>query len=150
MLPFRDCCTNYVLLTQSNTIQLPPLTTPPQAWRPGPRCLHYPNKHTPPTRKCGLHWDNSVRKDDVIMGGKIPYSAHSPRSALTLRVLEVVSPQGSDLVLATHIPHCETDILVFHCLHIKTYKRKSTQNIGNYVAGKTKILAIANITRKNR
>jgi len=29
-----------------------------------------------------------------------------------LRVLVVVAPQGADLVLATHIPHSEADVLV--------------------------------------
>ena len=42
---------------------------------------------------------------------------------LTLCVLEVVPPQWPDLVLATHIPHCEAYILVFHCFYIKTCKR---------------------------
>ena len=45
-----------------------------------------------------------------------------------LCVLEVVSPQGSDLVLATHVPHRETDIFIFYCLHIETFtwERKGT------------------------
>ena len=37
-----------------------------------------------------------------------------------LCVLEIVSPEGSDFVLATHIPNSEADVLVFHCLHIET------------------------------
>ena len=39
---------------------------------------------------------------------------------LYLCVLEVVSPQRSDLVLTTDVPDCETDVLVLDCLHIKT------------------------------
>lgn len=39
---------------------------------------------------------------------------------VTLCVLEVVSPKGTDLVLATHVPHREADVLVLHCLHIET------------------------------
>lgn len=39
---------------------------------------------------------------------------------LTLGVLEVVPPQGTNLVLATHIPHGEADVLVLHGLHIET------------------------------
>lgn len=42
---------------------------------------------------------------------------------LTLCVLKVVSPEGADLVLTTHIPHSETDVLVLHCLHIKPWKK---------------------------
>ena len=38
-----------------------------------------------------------------------------------LCILEVVSPQRSDLVLATHVPYCKRDILVLHCLHIEPY-----------------------------
>eukprot|EP00891_Asterochloris_glomerata_P004315 jgi/Astpho2/4315/Aster-x1212 len=36
-----------------------------------------------------------------------------------LGVLEVVPPQGPDFVLASHIPDCEADVLVLHCLHIE-------------------------------
>ena len=32
-----------------------------------------------------------------------------------------MSPERSDLVLATHIPNSETDILIFYGLHIETY-----------------------------
>lgn len=41
----------------------------------------------------------------------------------TLCVLEVVSPQRTDLVLTADVPHCETDVLVLHRLHIKTDSR---------------------------
>ena len=34
--------------------------------------------------------------------------------------LKVVSPEGSDLVLATYIPHSKANVFVFHCLHIET------------------------------
>lgn len=37
-----------------------------------------------------------------------------------LCVLEVMSPERSDLVLATNVPYSETDILKFYCLHIET------------------------------
>ena len=36
-----------------------------------------------------------------------------------LSVLEVMSPQGSDFVLTTHVPDSETDVLVFNSLHIE-------------------------------
>lgn len=39
----------------------------------------------------------------------------------TLGVLEVVSPERPNLVLATYIPYCEADILIFHCFHIKPF-----------------------------
>jgi len=38
----------------------------------------------------------------------------------TLGVLEVVSPEGTDLILTSHIPHGEVDVLVLHSLHIET------------------------------
>lgn len=41
-------------------------------------------------------------------------------SAPYLCVLEVVSPQRSDLVLTTDIPNCEADVLVLNGLHIET------------------------------
>lgn len=37
----------------------------------------------------------------------------------TLGILEVMPPEGSDLVLPTHVPHGETDVLVFHRLHVE-------------------------------
>ena len=42
----------------------------------------------------------------------------------SLGVLEVVSPERSDLVLAAHIPHCEADVFVFYCLHVESYREK--------------------------
>ena len=33
--------------------------------------------------------------------------------------LEVVSPERSDLVLATHVPDCEADVLVLNRLHVE-------------------------------
>lgn len=37
----------------------------------------------------------------------------------TLGVLEVMSPQGTDLVLATDIPHGELNVLVLHGLNVE-------------------------------
>lgn len=37
-----------------------------------------------------------------------------------LCVLEVVPPEGADLVLTAHIPHGETNVLVLNSLHVKT------------------------------
>lgn len=39
----------------------------------------------------------------------------------TLGVLVVVSPQGSDLVLSSDIPHCEADVLILDSLDVETY-----------------------------
>ena len=39
----------------------------------------------------------------------------------TLGVLEVMSPQRTDLVLSTDIPDCELDVLVFDSLDVETY-----------------------------
>lgn len=44
------------------------------------------------------------------------------QTSFTLSVLEVMSPQWSDLVLTTHIPHSETNVLIFYRLNIKTCK----------------------------
>ena len=41
------------------------------------------------------------------------------RAWRTLGVLEVVSPQGADLVLATDVPHGEADVFVLHRLHVE-------------------------------
>ena len=41
-----------------------------------------------------------------------------------LCVLEVVPPEGSDLVLATNVPYCETNILVFYSFHVETCEDK--------------------------
>jgi len=38
----------------------------------------------------------------------------------TLSVLEVVPPEGTDLVLTSHIPHGEVDVLVLHSLDVET------------------------------
>lgn len=35
-----------------------------------------------------------------------------------------MSPEGADLVLPTHIPHSEADVLVLHCLHVKPWKQE--------------------------
>ena len=37
-----------------------------------------------------------------------------------LRVLEIMPPKGSNLVLTTHVPDGETDVFVFHGLDIET------------------------------
>ena len=38
-----------------------------------------------------------------------------------LRVLEVMPPQRSDLVLSTDIPHGELNVLVLHSLNVEAY-----------------------------
>lgn len=37
-----------------------------------------------------------------------------------LSILEVMSPQWTDLVLSTNIPHCEAYVFVLNCLDIET------------------------------
>ena len=37
-----------------------------------------------------------------------------------LSVLEVVAPEGTDLVLPAHIPDCELDVFVFYCFNVET------------------------------
>ena len=39
----------------------------------------------------------------------------------TICAFKVVAPKSANLVLATHIPNVELDVLVFHGLHIKSY-----------------------------
>jgi hypothetical protein len=43
----------------------------------------------------------------------------STHKKVHLCVLEVVTPQGADLVLATHVPHRKVDVLVLHSLHVE-------------------------------
>merc|ERR1712205_270589 len=38
----------------------------------------------------------------------------------TVSVLEVVAPEGAELVLTTDVPHCELDVLVLHSLDVET------------------------------
>jgi hypothetical protein len=40
-----------------------------------------------------------------------------------------VSPQGSDLVLASDIPHGEADVLIFHCFHVETCREKGRKGV---------------------
>jgi hypothetical protein len=37
-----------------------------------------------------------------------------------LGILEIMSPEGSDLVLSTNIPYSELDVLIFHGLDVET------------------------------
>lgn len=48
----------------------------------------------------------------------------------TLGVLEVMSPQRSDLVLSSNIPHGELDILILNSLDVETYSYVSAQDHG--------------------
>jgi hypothetical protein len=40
----------------------------------------------------------------------------------TLGVLEVVPPQGPDLVLAAHVPDSKADVLILYGLHVETLR----------------------------
>lgn len=41
-----------------------------------------------------------------------------------LGILEVMPPERPYFVLTTNIPYCKTNVLIFYCFHIKTYKEK--------------------------
>lgn len=41
-----------------------------------------------------------------------------------LGILEVMPPERPDFILTTNIPYCETNVFIFYCFHIKTYKEK--------------------------
>lgn len=43
-------------------------------------------------------------------------------------------PEWSDLVLATHVPHSETDIFKFYCLHVKTFTEEEKKGIDLNIA----------------
>ena len=53
-----------------------------------------------------------------------------------LCVLEVMSPEGSDLVLATDIPNSEADIFIFYCLHVETFTGKRDRTYLNNTVDK--------------
>lgn len=40
-----------------------------------------------------------------------------------LCILEIVSPQGPNLILTTYIPYCKADVLIFYSFDIKTYNK---------------------------
>ena len=47
----------------------------------------------------------------------------------SLGVLEVMPPQGTDLVLTADIPDSETDVLVFNSLHVEPLMRNLVRTI---------------------
>lgn len=49
-----------------------------------------------------------------------------------LCVLEIVSPEWSDLILTTYIPDCEADILVFDSFYIESYGGDSGDNFTQF------------------
>lgn len=42
-----------------------------------------------------------------------------------LRILEVMPPERSDLILSTNIPHGKLDVFVFHSLYVEACRRVS-------------------------
>lgn len=46
-----------------------------------------------------------------------------------------MSPQGSNLVLATHIPNSETDVFILDSLHIETFTGKTEAGLKFIVHG---------------
>ena len=61
------------------------------------------------------HEDESL---SVLQHRKDPRSVDHDENSYKVH-LEVVSPERSDLVLATHVPDCEADVLVLHRLHVE-------------------------------
>lgn len=47
----------------------------------------------------------------------------------TLGVLEVMSPQGTDLVLTTDVPHGELDVAVLNGLDVETLQEKKKKKV---------------------
>ena len=67
--------------------------------------------------------------------------------ALTLRILIVVAPQGSDFVLAADIPHSEADVLVLHSLHIETWTgSKTSRHLLHMYAFRTGKIVVLTVT----
>ena len=48
----------------------------------------------------------------------------------TLRVLVVVAPQWTDLILTTYVPHCKRNVLVFNSLDVESNRRNRGDNCG--------------------
>lgn len=48
-----------------------------------------------------------------------------------LRILEVMPPERSDLILSTNIPHGKLDVFVFHSLYVEACRRVSISLIGD-------------------
>lgn len=46
----------------------------------------------------------------------------------TLSVLEIMSPERSDLVLPTNIPDCELNVLVFYSLNVEACRRRRSSS----------------------
>ncbi len=49
----------------------------------------------------------------------------------TLRILEVMPPERSDLILSTNIPHGKLDVFVFNSLYVEACRRVSTSLVGD-------------------
>jgi hypothetical protein len=58
----------------------------------------------------------------------------------TLGVLEVMSPQRSDLVLSTNIPYGELNVLVFDSLNVEAWKVRSQLPVQARLSGGVRIM----------
>lgn len=71
-----------------------------------------------------------------------------------LCILEVVSPQWTDLILTAHIPHCKTNILVFYRLDVETFRKigKRALKIGmqQQIGGCRKLKLLSNDIKRKR
>ena len=51
----------------------------------------------------------------------------------TLRVLVIMTPQRTDLILTTYIPHCKGDVLVLNSLNVESNRWDGGYNCGSFV-----------------
>ena len=56
----------------------------------------------------------------------------------TLGVLEIVAPQGANLVLTSDVPHGEADVLVLDCLHVESYSEGVKREVSGEWSGESK------------
>lgn len=77
------------------------------------------------TAEPGFTTHNQERQPHFLLTPNQPMPVSGQVKCHTLGILEVVSPKRPNLVLATHIPNCEADILVLHRLHIESFGGKT-------------------------
>ena len=64
---------------------------------------------------------NREREKEVAAGRKKERrKKKKEKKKITLGVLEIVAPEGANLVLTSHIPHGEADVLVLNSLDVET------------------------------
>ena len=63
---------------------------------------------------------DDVDRKDKTWGKEDKRGGERERERRDLCVDKVVSPQRSDLILTTHVPHSEANVLVFYCFHVES------------------------------